>query len=120
MRKIHYAAQDFNVPEQDGFFITLMAYTHDGRSDARTYWITGLDEAANKVDNYTRYIIKAMPGVCVIMARVTNDDRGYRPYGLVATYESDRRPDPWRLAVYNSKDQFLKWEGYKSLLKDIA
>ena len=119
MRTIKYANNEYNVPDQDGSFITLMAYTHDGRSDARTYWITGLDEAVNKVDNYARYIIKAMPGVCVIMARVTNDDRGYRPYGLVATYESDR-PEPWRLAVYNAVGHFVTWRAYKSLLENVA
>ena len=120
MRKIHYAAQDFNVPDQAGLFVTLMAYTNNGQADARTYWITGLDEAANKVDNYTRYINKALSGVCVIMARVTNDDRGYRPYGLVATYESDRGTEPWRLAIYNAIGKFVSWRAYKSLLENVA
>ena len=120
MRKIHYAAQDFNVPDQAGLFVTLMAYTNNGQADARTYWINGLDVAADKVKTYTSYIMKEYSGVCAIMARVTNDDKGNRPFGLVATYESDRGTEPWRLAIYNAIGHFVSWRAYKSLLENVA
>lgn len=119
MRTIHYSAQDFNVPDQAGLFVILMTYTNNGQADARTYWIAGLDDAAEKVKTYTSYIMKEYSGVCAIMARVTYDDKGERPFGLVATYESDR-PEPWRLAVYNAVGHFVMWKGYKSLLRCVA
>ena len=119
MRTIKYLNKEYGVPDKDGMFLSITAYTYTGDSKTSTYWVSGLDEAANKVNCYVPYIIKALHGVCEITARVINDDRGYRPFGLIATYEHGRKP-AWALAVYDCNGRFVEWKRYVSLLKEVA
>ena len=118
MRTLKYEGHEFNVPDKSVMLLNITAYTRDGFK-SNTYWVPGLDEAAEKVNAYVPYIIKTLHGVREIEARVIHDDRGYRPFGLIAKYKMTEKP-AWSLAVYDCNNKFVEWKHYVSLLKEVA